>query len=187
MRNWMMNETRKETAITAVQSAAMNGLPMKLTPRDKFIHGELKVADKLHRKSALHFKGSLIIRSLLFIFFASFLLSSPAEAEQILLKVIEAKAEIYRLSNSPAIAFQLSDASASDFEKFTRKYLGRSVLYRIENQDIMTVRIVTVIGRGILYLTDIHDLLEAEKLSGRLNAGVPLLVTTLSNVSNEPH
>lgn len=122
--------------------------------------------------------------SFFLILLASFLLSATTKAEQISLTVIKAEAEIYELNNSPAIAVQLTDASARDFGKFTEEHLRQQVLFRIDNKNIDKARIVTAIFGGKIYLTDLHDLMEAEKLADRLNAGVPLVVTTLSDVPN---
>jgi preprotein translocase subunit SecD len=100
----------------------------------------------------------------------------PAAAESMLVEVAKAQAFQDKKTKEAVLSVTLNEASKKQFNEFTDKNNGRSIVLRFEGRVLLTAIIRDPIVSGILHISGNLSIEEAKEISKRLSAGSKLEV-----------
>ncbi len=106
------------------------------------------------------------------------LLSTHLKAEQVTLNVTNAYAEIYELSHTPSVVVELTADSRIEYARLTSRCVGDVFTFKLEEEVIMSAKIVTPILSGEITLVNFPDMERAAHVAERLRAGASIKVNT---------
>lgn len=110
--------------------------------------------------------------------FGLLLLSAPAFAEPLTLKVTDAEIAYDARSSQPLVTFRMSEASRKAFADFSAQHVGEKIDLRIDGKSVMTTIIREPITGGVgQILATNKD--GARRLTERLKAKAPLVVEAI--------
>jgi preprotein translocase subunit SecD len=132
------------------------------------------------RRDAVDTKGHLWAASTWFLLVLLFL-STQVRAEQISLNSSKADAEIYELNHAPVVFVELTVESGIKYAKFTSTHVGDMCIFKVEGEEIMTLKILTPMLDGHIILGDFRDMRRAEQVAELLRAGALIKVSNLNN------
>ena len=115
----------------------------------------------------------LAICLLLFAFVCSI---GIAAAEPLQIEVAKAQALQDKKTKEAVLSLTLKEASKKDFNEFTEKNVGRTIILRFESRVLLSAAIRDPVKSGILHISGDLTTEEAKNIAKRLQAGAKIEV-----------